>query len=267
MMGDFGQAEFGQDNDPWQNSKPAHQVSINSFSMSKYKVTLPDFQLYLKLHPQIERDRYLSEQTLREWKTIYAAYQDQIDKPLPAFMIWKEADDYCKWLGSETGLPFSLPTEAQWEYVARDRGKNVLYATDNGQLDEGRNVPSQAQLSSYAFMQTERGEYFGENLRGKTFQPMGLYPPTPLGFYDMVYNGWEWMNDYYGERYYQFSPEMNPQGETLPTIWHAVRGLDRRTLTYAPTTTRARFYELQLHFPFSLTTRCVVNSEKPVQVN
>lgn len=37
--------------------------------------------------------------------------------------------------------------------------------------------------------------------------PVGSYPPNPLGLYDMMGNGNEWVNDWYAEDYYKNSPE------------------------------------------------------------
>lgn len=32
---------------------------------------------------------------------------------------WFDADAYCRWLRESTGLPYRLPTEAEWEKAAR----------------------------------------------------------------------------------------------------------------------------------------------------
>jgi len=92
-----------------------------------------------------------------------------------------------------------LPTEAQWEYAARARGKFLIFATDNGLFEDGRNVPTTEEV---------------EKLSGHWTSPIsvGLYPPNPLGLYDMGKNGYEWVKDWYADDYYSHSPGQDPQG-------------------------------------------------------
>jgi formylglycine-generating enzyme len=69
-----------------------------------------------------------------------------------------------------------LPTEAQWEYAARSRGKVVAHATNSSDFEYGVNY---------------------RDLR-KIWHPMpvGSWPPNPLGIYDMTGNVDEWTLDF-----------------------------------------------------------------------
>ncbi len=42
--------------------------------------------------------------------------------------------------------------------------------------------------------------------------PVGSYEPNNFGLYDMAGNVLEWVRDYYGEDYYRYSPEIDPEG-------------------------------------------------------
>jgi formylglycine-generating enzyme len=189
-MGDFGPLtdeklpiSLGEDD------KVLHKVTLDDFSISKYKVTWKDYDVYLRaknlsrpdVPPPFENDR------------------EKLQAPdMPAALNWQQAQGYCHWLGEVSGKKIALPTEAQWEYAARDGGKYVIYATDNGKYEEGRNVPSTAQREE---MTWEMFNY-----------PVGKYPPTPLGLYDMAGNGVDWMQDWYAKDYYSHSAKKNPTG-------------------------------------------------------
>ncbi len=46
------------------------------------------------------------------------------------------------------GQKMDLPTEAQWEYAARNRGQYLLYATNDGTMKNGVNIASYEQLKT-----------------------------------------------------------------------------------------------------------------------
>jgi formylglycine-generating enzyme required for sulfatase activity len=190
QMGDFGTVH-NADKLPYYgalDTMPLHKVTLDSFSIAAYKTTYEDYDIYseangLKKLMQDPRDIYYKRRTA------------------PARTHWQAARDYCQWLGKQVGTPMDLPTEAQWEYAARNRGQMVVYATDNGKIDAGRNVPTYEWLEEH-----NRDGYASSQYE------VGLFPPSPLGLYDLVSNGADWTLDWYEASYYGHSPVINPKG-------------------------------------------------------
>ena len=98
-------------------------------------------------------------------------------------------------------MPYDLPTEAQWEYAARSRGQEVQWSSNNGLYDPGKNTPNEKQIL--------------DNPLG-SFRPMksAVFPPNPLGLYDMTGSLYQWMkNSMYS---YPGIPQTDPQGSNNP---------------------------------------------------
>lgn len=191
IMGDFGpligeKLPFSMNRD----DKILHKVIISDFSISKYKVTNSDYAQYLKsnnkkpLPVNLFAKRHPS---LREGE-------------YSVCVTWQQAKDYCLWLGQMSGKNIDLPTEAQWEYAARSGGQFLPFATNNGQFEQGKNLPDYNDLVNYT------------DGVGLPIYPVGKYPPNPLGLYDMGLSGAEWTNDWYSNNYYASSPLKDPKG-------------------------------------------------------
>lgn len=160
------------------DTRPVHEVTLDSFSIQKFETTYAEFDLFSKA---------TGEETI-EATSRHQIYQ-QPEYPVWG-MSWYQARAYCQWLGSLVNLPMDLPTEAQWEYAARSRGLAVAHATDNGDIEYGRNYRDPRIV--------------------KHEMPPGSWPPNPLGIYDMTGNVAEWVLDWYAP--YTPEPKVNPTG-------------------------------------------------------
>ncbi|WP_250656112.1 formylglycine-generating enzyme family protein [Alkalimarinus coralli] len=161
MMGDFGKLERNSDGSQflahWSTDKDddyMHKVTLDSFSINKYEVTWEEFDTFSKATGRIIYDEGL-------W----------FHKPeVPAFIPnWYDAKAYCDWLAEKSNLTFDLPTEAQWEYAARSRGRNVPFATNDGTIDyHGSNISGWNDNPAHAMV----GDYY---------PPQSAWPPSYVG--------------------------------------------------------------------------------------
>ncbi|RPH28915.1 MAG: hypothetical protein EHM93_18035 [Bacteroidales bacterium] len=183
---------------------PQHKVTINSsFYMSKYPVTVGDFSQFVKATGYItEGERnggswVWSEKNNWEqkidanWKN---PYFKQTDKHPVVCITWNDAMAFVNWLKAKEGKEYSLPTEAQFEYACR-AGTSNKYFFEHDTIN----------FSDYGWPQQLTLQGFPTHL-------IGTKKSNPWGLYDMVGNAWQWCNDWYDEKYYKTSPEVDPAG-------------------------------------------------------
>lgn len=100
-----------QGSDAYDREKPAHQVTLSSFSIGKYEVTQEEWQAVMGSNP---------------------SYYKGSKKPVGR-VSWEDCQEFISKLNSMTGKRFRLPTEAEWEYAARggNRCCGYKYAGSN----------------------------------------------------------------------------------------------------------------------------------------
>ncbi|WDH35665.1 formylglycine-generating enzyme family protein [Pseudomonas chlororaphis] len=160
-----------------------HAVKLSSYYLAKFQTTIGEFDTFF-----ISQNKELFDAEYREREDLKQMYSPKLPAPTKS---WQEAKDYCQWLGGLSGYPVDLPTEAQWEFAARNRGLHILFPTNNGNLIAGKNFPVEGE--------------------GETFV-VDRFSPNPLGIYNLSGNATDWVNDWYAKDYYQKSPVDNPQG-------------------------------------------------------
>lgn len=153
------------------DEKPVHEVCVKDFSIGKYEVTQEQWVAVMGSNPS----------------------KNQGDRLPVERVSWDDAQQFIAKLNTMTGKRYRLPTEAEWEYAARCRGRRENWA--------GTSVESE--LGDYA--------WYDKNSDKKT-HVVGTKKPNALGIYDMSGNVWEWVQDWYDPVYYEERPRGNPQG-------------------------------------------------------
>lgn len=168
--GCFDMGDSAGDGDP--NERPVHQACVADFYLGKYEVTNEQFK---KFKPQ--HNSGTSEG---------ASLGD--DKQPVVNVSWDDAVAYAGWLSKQSGQTYRLPTEAEWEYAARSKGREEKYAGGD---------------------QVEFLAWFNENSDGKTHS-VGEKRPNGCGLFDMCGNVWEWCQDIFDDKAYTRHFGRNP---------------------------------------------------------
>ena len=166
------------------------------FWIGKFEITNEQFALFDPAH-----DSRLESGDFLQFSTQERGYPTNGPRQPVCRVTWHQAIAFCRWLSERTGLAFSLPTEAQWEWACRAGTATPLYY-GGIEADFARH----ANLADHTlrFVDTFgwglpsggvppwRPAVESVNDRFKVSAPVGSFEPNPWGLHDMAGNVWEW---------------------------------------------------------------------------
>ena len=181
--------------DGYDNEKPVHNVTVPSFKLGKYEVTVGQFRRF------VEATGYRTDAEMgmggnegcrtytddgwdwkpgRSWRNPEYAIED--NQPVVC-VSWNDAQAFIEWLTEQTGETYRLPSEAEWEYAARS-GTRTKYSWGN---DIGYNRANCAEC--------------GSRWDDHRAAPVGSFSANAWGLHDMHGNVWEWVQDCWNKNY------------------------------------------------------------------
>lgn len=161
------------------DEQPTHTVKVSRFALSRYEVTFGQYDVYARLTGRTApRDH--------GW--------GRGRRPVIG-VTWHNAMAFVAWLREVTGLPFRLPSEAEWEYAARAGSRDTRYSfgDDPRKLCQYGNIADKLTKTGWRDKQCSDGFV--------TTAPVGSFKPNAFGLYDMEGNVWEWLADCWSSNY------------------------------------------------------------------
>lgn len=167
---------------------PQKTIHINyQLAVSKYEVTNKDWSYCVEAgvcRPPLVREFALTR------KPSLRSVSENEKHPVIG-ISWHDAQQYVSWLSLETGQPYRLLSESEWEYAARG-GTIGRYSNDLG-------YKNLCEISNHKDRELDwagNNPLCSDGYRLST-APVGSYQPNPFGLYDMHGNVYEWVADCY----------------------------------------------------------------------
>lgn len=199
-----------------ENEYPFHKVRISKqFYMSETEITVKQFKAF------VDDTGYVTDAEEENGGQIFNPTENRFEKRdgsswrnpgwdisanQPVTMVsYNDAQAFVEWLSAKEKLPYKLPTEAQWEYAARGKLQMAQFPWGDA-LPDGDKANYADKNTDFEWRDRDADDGF------KYVAPVGTYKLNGFGLYDMAGNVLEWVRDYYGEDYYKFSPEIDPEG-------------------------------------------------------
>ncbi|MEN9434794.1 MAG: hypothetical protein RLZZ422_2383 [Pseudomonadota bacterium] len=177
------------------NEFPAHSVTLPSFELSKYEVTVGQFKRfvaetqYKTTAEQTGEGCTVTDPKLAGKWVLHPASNwrspgfAQTDVHPVVCISWQDTQQYIQWLNKTTSQAYRLPTEEEWEYAARG-GKVTAFAWGSQPSRNFANYQGQGELDQWQYT-----------------APVGQFSSNAYGLHDMAGNVWEWVDNCWRANY------------------------------------------------------------------
>lgn len=192
-----GKFMMGSDSD-LPNESPAFEAEVKDFYLDKHPVSVAQFREFVKKTGYTTDAEKLGDAGIfnldkRYWQLIRGANWEYPfgkegtkakDNHPVTQVSWQDAQAFCKWAGKR------LPTEAEWEYAAKNmENENQPYSW-GGLLVENNQYKANVWQGEFPLK--------NELLDGFLYtSPIGWFGENKSGLTDMGGNVWQWCNDTY----------------------------------------------------------------------
>jgi formylglycine-generating enzyme required for sulfatase activity len=191
--------------------RPPHLVTVADFYLSKHELSFDEYDSFCEATGRaLPTDQGWGRGNLPvidvSWYDAieYCNWRSREENLIPVYRIDKDKKDAkntfsgdndkwtVEWIPSANG--YRLPTEAEWEYAARERGRKLRFGNGRDKAD-----PSKINFNGSPEFRTDYS--FSGKYRGETV-PVDELQANSLGLKNMSGNVWEWCWDWYASDYY-----------------------------------------------------------------
>jgi formylglycine-generating enzyme required for sulfatase activity len=222
MMG----SEDGDDDE-----SPVHEVTLSSFMIGKYEVTVGEFRAF------VEDTNYTTLAETKGGAVVWTGdawelkedaswknpYLTQTEKHPVTCITWYDAIEYCNWLSKQEGLtPVYTINKSKADPKNNNEYDAYKWSVSCNWTANGYRLPTEAEweFAARGGNKSKGYQYSGSDdlnavawywaNAGETTHAVGTKSPNELGIYDMSGNVWEWCWDWYGD--YPESRSTDPKG-------------------------------------------------------
>jgi len=202
------------DSEPGRGKSEGPQRNLQfarGFAMARNEISLAEFRVFAEASAySTDADRLgvsaiYDEKTGRmskvrrvNWQRSYNGSRARDNDPV-VHVSWNDANAYVMWLAKQTGKPYRLPSEAEFEYALR-AGRNSLYPW--GDADPERvlaNVAGAGEISKQGRRWTQGFPSYDDGFWG--LAPVRSFDANAFRLHDVEGNVSEWVEDCWHDNY------------------------------------------------------------------